>query len=51
MEGLAVFSPCFLGLYSQSFGISDTEYDPSDNSNSSFRVTAAILNILFLYDF
>ena len=28
-----------------------TEYDPSDNSSSSFLVGADILNLLFLYDF
>ena len=31
--------------------MSDTEYDPSDNSNSSFHAGADILNLLFLYDF
>ena len=31
--------------------MSDTEYDPSGNSNSSFHVGADILNLLFLYDF
>ena len=38
----------FLIIYSW---ISDTEYDPSGNSNSSFHVEADILNTLFLYDF
>ena len=31
--------------------MSDTEYDPSGNSNSSFDVVVDILNLLFLYDF
>ena len=31
--------------------MSNTEYDPSGNSNSSFHVRADILNLLFLYDF
>ena len=29
--------------------MSDTEYDTSGNSNSSFHVGADILNLLFLY--
>ena len=31
--------------------MSDVEYDPSGNSNSTFHVVADILNLLFLYDF
>ena len=31
--------------------ISDTKYNLSGNSNSSFHVGADILNALFLYDF
>ena len=31
--------------------MSDTEYDPSGNSKSSFHVGADILNLLFWYDF
>ena len=31
--------------------MSDTEYCPSDNSNSAFHVGTYILNLLFLYDF
>ena len=31
--------------------ISDTEYNPPDNLNSSFHVGADVLNLLFLYDF
>ena len=31
--------------------MSDTEYDPSGNSNSSFDVGIDILSLLFLYDF
>ena len=31
--------------------MSDTEYDPSGNSNSSFNVRVVILNLLSLYDF
>ena len=30
--------------------MSDTEYDPSGNWNSSFHVGADILNLLLLYD-
>ena len=30
--------------------MSDTEYDPSGNSNSSFHVGADILNLLLLYE-
>ena len=31
--------------------MSDTESDPSDNSDSSFHVAAGIPNLLLLYDF
>ena len=31
--------------------MSEIEYDPSGNSNSSFHVRADILNLLFLNDF
>ena len=31
--------------------MSDTEYDLSGNSNSSFQVRANILNLFFLYYF
>ena len=31
--------------------MSDTEYDPSGNSNFSLHVAAVILNLLLLYDF
>ena len=31
--------------------MSDTEYGPLGNSNSSFHVGADILNLLFLYGF
>ena len=31
--------------------MSDTEYDPSGNSNLSFHVGADILNSLLLYEF
>ena len=31
--------------------MSDTEYDPSGNSNSSFQGEANISNLIFLYDF
>ena len=31
--------------------MSDTEYDLSGSSHSSFHVGAGILNLLFLYDF
>ena len=30
--------------------MSDIEYDPSGNSNSSFHVGADILNLLLLYE-
>ena len=30
--------------------MSDTEYEPTDNSNSSFHVGADILNLLLLYE-
>ena len=40
----------FLKVYSKSLLISNTEYDPSRNSSSSFDVGADILNLLFLYD-
>ena len=35
----------------QSFCISNIEYDPLGNSNSSFDILTDILNLLFLYDF
>ena len=31
--------------------MSDTEYDPSDNSNYPFHTEADVLNLLLLYDF
>ena len=31
--------------------MSDTEYNPPDNSNISFHVGVDFLNLLFLYDF
>ena len=31
--------------------MSNTEYDPSGNSNLSFHVGADILNLLFLFEF
>ena len=51
IEGLSVFSPCFLKISSKQYWISDIEYYPSGNSNSWFLVGADILNLLFLYDF
>ena len=42
--------PCFFNIYGKYSWISDIEYDPSDNSNSSFYVGAVILNLFFLYD-
>ena len=41
----------FLYLYSKYCWISDTEYDPSGDSKSSFKVGADIVNLLLLYDF
>ena len=38
-------------IYSKEFGISDTEYDPTSNSNLSFHADLGILNLLLLYDF
>ena len=38
-------------MYSKKSGTSDTDYDSSGNSNSSFHVGPGILNLLFLYDF
>ena len=35
----------FFNTYSKYSGISDTEYDPSGNSNSSFHVGADILTL------
>ena len=40
-----------LMIYSQMSWISDAEYEPSGNSNSSFHVEVDILKLLFLYDF
>ena len=31
--------------------MTDKEYDPSGNLNSSFHVAAGVLNLLFLHDF
>ena len=45
-ESLSVFSLCFFKMP----WISDTEYDPSGNSNLSFHVRADILNLLLLYE-
>ena len=33
------------------YSISDTEYDPSGNSDFSFQVSPGILNLLFLQEF
>ena len=41
----------FLNIYSKESCISDIEYYPSDNSNTSFHILAEILYLLFLYDF
>ena len=38
-------------LYPKKSWISDTEYNPPDNSNFSLHVEADALNLLFLYDF
>ena len=48
IEGLTVFSQCFFNVYSKYSWTFDVEYDPSDNSNSSFHGEAEILNLLFL---
>ena len=50
-EGLPVFFPCFIKIYSKQFWIFDTEYDPSGNSDSSFYGRVDFLNLLFLYDY
>ena len=50
IEGLLVTPSCFLKIYLKKPWISDTEYDPSGNSNSSFHAWADILNLLILYD-
>ena len=49
MVDLSATVSCFLIMYSIQYCISDTEYDPSDKSNSSFQVGADILNLLLLY--
>ena len=41
----------FLRYIYNNLEIFDREYCPSGNSNSLFHVGAAILNLLFLYDF
>ena len=38
----------FFKIYSKYSGISDTEYDPSGNSHSSFHVGADILNVVIV---
>lgn len=38
-------------VYSKQFWASDTDYDPLDNSNISFRFRKDILNLLFSYYF
>ena len=38
-------------IYSKEFGISDTEYDPTSNSNLSFHANLGILNLLLLMTF
>ena len=41
----------FFKIYGKQSWISDTEFDPSGSSNSSFYVGADILNLLLLYEF
>ena len=38
-------------MYSKQSQISDTEYDPSRNANSSFHAGADLWNLMILYDF
>ena len=49
IDGILIFSSCFL-KYTQNNLESDTEYDPSGNSNVSFHVGTHILNSLLLYE-
>ena len=41
----------FDDIFKISLNISNTEYDPSGNSNSLFHVVADILDLLFFYHF
>ena len=41
---------CFLKIYSKYSLISDIEYDPSGNSNSSLHAEGDILNLLLFYE-
>ena len=49
-EELSIFPSCFFKIYRYLFRISDTEYNPSGNSNFLFHVGADILNLLLLYE-
>ena len=49
--GLRDSVSCFLLIYPKLSWISDTEYDPSGNSNLSFDGGAEILNLLFFITF
>ena len=51
IEGLTVFSQCFLNICPKWSWISDIECEPSSNLNSLFHVGGNILNLLFFYDF
>ena len=52
IEEISITVSCFLMIYSKESWLSDAEYDPSDNSNSSFHVWAYIINlIIFVWHF
>ena len=51
IEGLSVPVQCFFKICLKYSWISETEYDPSGDSNSSFYVGADILDLLCLHDF
>ena len=49
--GLQVNVFCFLIIYSKQSWISDAEYEPLGNSNSSFDAGVDILNLFFCMTF
>ena len=51
MEGIVVNVSFFKIIYSIKLGISQTEEEPSGNSNSSFHVGDIVFSLLFLYCF
>ena len=50
IEGLSIFSLYFFKIYLKLSWISDTEYDPSHNSNLSFYVGDDNLSLLLFYE-